>query len=498
VQPGLEHPAGRLVVATAKNKAGLSRQAKRGVAFRAAPGVYVVGATLSPEHAVRHHRTRIISVFWPGAVLCDRTALSGGAPVDGWVFIAHPDPRRKADLVLPGVTVSPRTGPGPLPGDMAMPDGLYLSGPARKLVENVSTSGRPPTGRPSRRAGTAAVEDEIDSLARRDGPGSIKNVLSQLDLIAASLPPDAVKTVRDRLVAVLGTSTGARPASERLAARLSGEPYDEHRLAMCRSLAELLGKTAPEPRPLLGANQRWEWESFFEAYFSNFIEGTEFGVEEARRIAIDGEIPPERPADAHDVAATYRIVSDPATRDLTPSSGDELLELLRKHHRALMAARPEKHPGEFKQRPNFVGGYEFVAPDLVVGTLRRGFDAFAGITDPFLRAVALMFLVAECHPFDDGNGRVARILANGALSAAGQVRIVIPTVYRNNYLASLAGVSNGNGRGETLVSVLQFAQKWTGAIDWSSFETADGALRRLDAYVDPGLAEASGIRLRLP
>ena len=499
VAPGeREHPAGRLVVSTAQNKAGLSRQTKAGTAFRVAPGVYIVGATLPLEHAIRHHRTGIISVFWPGGVLCDRTALAGGGPVDGWVFVAHPDPPRQSDLVLPGVTVSPRRGPGPLPGDMPMPDGLYLSGPARKLVENVSAAGRPPVGRPARQAGTTEVEDQIDDLARRGGAGAIQNVLNQLDVVAAHLPPGPVKGVRDRLGAVLGTFTGAKLTSERLAARLSGEPYDEHRIAMFRALAELLSATAPEPRPALGEIARWEWEPFFEAYFSNFIEGTEFGIDEARRIAIEGEIPPERPADAHDVAATYRIISDPDARDQTPASGDELVELLRDHHRVLLAARPDKNPGEFKQKQNYAGGYAFVDPDLVNGTLRRGFDVFAGVTDPFQRAVALMLLVTECHPFDDGNGRVARIISNGALSAAGQIRIVIPTVYRNNYLAGLAGVSNGSGRGETLVSVLQFAQKWTGAVDWTTFEDSDKALRRLNAYMDPGLADASGVKLQLP
>ena len=296
VAPGeREHPAGRLVVSTAQNKAGLSRQTKAGTAFRVAPGVYIVGATLPLEHAIRHHRTGIISVFWPGGVLCDRTALAGGGPVDGWVFVVHPDPPRQSDLVLPGVTVSPRRGPGPLPGDMPMPDGLYLSGPAGKLVENVSAAGRPPVGRPARQAGTTEVEDQIDDLARRGGAGAIQNVLNQLDVVAAHLPPGPVKGVRDRLVAVLGTFTGAKLTSERLAARLSGEPYDEHRIAMFRALAELLSATAPEPRPALGEIARWEWEPFFEAYFSNFIEGTEFGIDEARRIAIEGEIPPERP-----------------------------------------------------------------------------------------------------------------------------------------------------------------------------------------------------------
>ncbi|MCL4445486.1 MAG: Fic family protein, partial [Actinobacteria bacterium] len=158
----------------------------------------------------------------------------------------------------------------------------------------------------------------------------------------------------------------------------------------------------------------------------------------------------------------------------------------------------EKRPGELKGKGNYAGGYAFVEPDLVVGTLRRGFDVFSSVTDPMHRAIAMMLLITECHPFDDGNGRLARIVSNGVLSAAGQVRTVIPTVYRNNYLAGLSAVSNGNGRGETLISVLRFAQKWTGAIDWTTFEATDEQLRRLDAYMDPGLAEASGIRLRLP
>jgi hypothetical protein len=494
----LANPAGRLVIATEQNKAGLSRQAKSGTAVRVAPSVYIVGPTLPIESAVRHHRNAIVAAFWPAAVLADRTALAGGVPVDGWLFIAHPDPLRRADLVLPGMTVSVRTGPGSLPGDMPMPDGLYLSGPARRLVENVGVRGRPPKGRPVRQAGTRVVEDEIDNLARRGGAGSIRNVLSQLDAIAGSFPPAAVKVVHDRLAAVLGTITGVRPSSERLIARLAGEPYDQARLDMFESLAELLAETAPEPRPALGGAVRWEWEPFFEAYFSNFIEGTEFGVDEARRIAIDGEIPVERPADAHDVAATYRLVSSEDTRCVAARSGDELLEVLRSHHSALMAARPDRHPGEFKLKPNYAGGYAFVDPELVVGTLRRGFDLFATVTDPFQRAVAVMLLITECHPFDDGNGRLARIVANGALSAAGQVRIVIPTVYRDNYIAGLAGVSNRAGRGETLVAVLQFAQRWTGAVDWSTFEGANEVLGRLDAYMDPGLADSAGVKLRLP
>lgn len=490
--------AGRLVVATPKNKSSLSRQAKAGNVVLVAPNVYIAGAELPLERAIAHHRDAIINLFWPGAVLADRTALSGGVPFEGWIFIAHPNPSRRSDLRLPGVTVSPRIGPGPLPGDMPMPAGLFISGPVRRLVENVSVPGRPPAGRPSRQAGTESVGDEIDKLAQLGGAGAIVKILNQLDAIGGSLPTNPVGRVRSLLAGVLGSFSGSEPRSERLAARLSGAPYDEHRLSMFRNLAELLSITAPEPRPVLGPPEQWTWEPFFEAYFSNFIEGTEFGVEEARGIALSGIIPAGRPGDAHDIAATYQIVTDQRTRAVAPTTADELLDQLRSLHSVLLAARPEKRPGEFKTRRNFAGGYAFVEPELVVGTLRRGFDIFSPIIDPSHRAVSMMLLITECHPFDDGNGRLARIMSNGVLTAAGQGRIIIPTIYRNNYLAGLAGVSNGNGSGETLIAVLRFAQKWTSSVDWSTYDTADEELRRSNAYMDPGVAETTGIRLRLP
>jgi hypothetical protein len=46
--------------------------------------------------------------------------------------------------------------------------------------------------------------------------------------------------------------------------------------------------------------------------------------------------------------------------------------------------------------------------------------------------------------------------------------------------------------------VLDFAQRWTSLIDWSSYEAANAELRTANAYLDSGVAEASGIRLRLP
>ena len=109
-----------------------------------------------------------------------------------------------------------------------------------------------------------------------------------------------------------------------------------------------------------------------------------------------------------------------------------------------------------------------------------------------------MALITECHPFDDGNGRVARLAANAELSIAGEVRLVIPTVYRNNYLAAFSGFSNRAGHGEQLIAVLEFAQRWSAAVDWSSYPIAHEVLTACNAYVDPNRAENLSLRLVMP
>lgn len=488
-------PHGVLEWATRSSRPRLSRLAKSGKAIRLLPGLYAVGATLPPEQVARLHLHEIVNHIWSGGVICGRNALDGGIPTDGMFFVAHPDSPRKTEMHLPGITIVPVMGPPSLPGDMPMPNGLYMSGPARALVENIDVVGHPARFR----AGTRAVEDRIDELARSGGTGRIRTILSQLDVIAGSFEPSAVAAVRTRLVALIGSFSETITAiSPRYAARLSGSPFDAHRIEMLEELISIIEDRPPRPNPAAPPVSRWEWLAFFEAYFSNFIEGTEFGVNEARRIAIDGVIPKARPEDAHDVVATYRLTTDQRDRVRVPTSGEDLIEILKSRHRTLMAARLDKHPGDFKELPNYAGGYQFVEPVLVEGTLVRGFMVVNRLIDPFARSVAMMVLVTECHPFDDGNGRVARLTSNAELSAAGEVRILVPTVYRNNYLAGLSAFSNSAGRGESLIAVLEYAHRWTSTIDWSTFERADELLNKSNAYLDSGVADSTGRRLAFP
>lgn len=492
---GAPNPAGKLLYATTGNRASLSRQAKAGRIMQVGRGIYLSGASLPVPDAIGKHRFELAARYWPDAVICDRSAFTGGELVDGLLFVCHPEPGRKADLVLPGLTVSARVGAGPLPGDMPFLEGLHLSGTVRSLVENLPTPGRPVVGRPARPAGREAVESRIDSEAQSGGTGRLAALLAELDVIRPSLPSAPAETVRELLAALLGTYRGKGPRHARLKARMAGAPFDQRRIVLFSRFRDLLLDTAPTPRNSEG--DRWEWLPFFEAYFSNFIEGTKFDVKEAVRIAIDGEVSPARPADAHDVQATYRIAVDPMMRAHASRSGEEFLEQLRDVHRVLMAARPDMRPGLFKDVDNYFGAYKFVEPDLLEGTLMRGFDTFAPVTDAFQRAAALMLVITECHPFYDGNGRTARLISNAALSAAGQVRIVIPSIYRNDYLRGLRGVSNANGQGQALLAVLGFAQRWTTVIDWRTFDGADAMLRRTHAYDDPAVV-GEDVKLRMP
>ncbi|MGH8025050.1 MAG: Fic family protein, partial [Limisphaerales bacterium] len=170
---------------------------------------------------------------------------------------------------------------------------------------------------------------------------------------------------------------------------------------------------------------------------------------------------------------------------------------LKERHATFMELRSDKRPGEFKSKPNRAGTTVFVAPDLVVGTLAKGFEMYRGLEAPFHRAVFMMFLISEVHPFFDGNGRAARIMMNAEFVAQDEQRIIIPTVYRDDYLTALKALSQSE-KLTPVIRVLDFAQRYTGSIHWEHFDTARSDLQHTNAFRDSTEAEDHGVRLVLP
>jgi Fic/DOC family len=470
----------------------LTRAVARGTLRRLARGVYTGAVDDDPGDVVRRHLWKIVGREMPGAVVVDRSARRAG-PVDDVLYVDH---RRTRPLELPGLSVRPRHGPGPVDGDMELPDGLWIASIARQLLDNLR---RVRDSQQRRTLTDEEIEEWIEALLVERGEAGLNRVRDQAKHLAPVLERTreyARLTVIVR--AALTTGDVAMLRSRSLRARADGNPFDPRRINAFEALATDLSARAPDVLPALPVDEpRRRLLPFYEAYFSNYIEGTEFTLDEAAAIVFDGEVPDDRPSDAHDVLGTYEVVSDPFEMEKTPRSPDELEELLCSRHGRLMAGRPEMRPGRYKVRANRAGGTEFVLPELVVGTLRRGFEIGTGLTSPFARAVYMSFVTTEVHPFTDGNGRVARIMMNAELVTGGEVRAIIPTVYRSNYLAALRGATH-TGHFAALFAMLSFARRYTARIDFSSRQSTEADLARTNALRDSDEAEAAGVRLSLP
>lgn len=71
--------------------------------------------------------------------------------------------------------------------------------------------------------------------------------------------------------------------------------------------------------------------AFFESYFSNYIEGTRFEVDEAKNIIDTNKPLPARNDDSHDVLGTYYIVSNCKEMSITPKKLIMYYEIHRLH-----------------------------------------------------------------------------------------------------------------------------------------------------------------------
>lgn len=76
----------------------------------------------------------------------------------------------------------------------------------------------------------------------------------------------------------------------------------------------------------------------------------------------------------------------------TQTSPKELFAILSHRHSILLEIRPHMNPGVFRMRNNRAGQTEFVDYQLVKGTLSQGFKYYSALTDPFARAIFMMFM----------------------------------------------------------------------------------------------------------
>ncbi len=465
-----------------------------------APRLYSSDVASDETEIVAENLWPILGRLIPGAMIVDRSAAEDGKVIDGVLYVASD--ARRTTLRLPGIEVRVRPDdPTADPAeDLPWASGLRISRPARVLVDNLA----PSRGRDHRESRTLSLAELEDWLAHKaivwDESRMLRLRDEALQLAEAMGFVDRAEDIRGLFARLDGVLPLRLATGNRFRAFVHGQSWDEQRVAMFeRAAAKLAAHTDPDVPEFIPAGVYNLELPFFESYFSNYIEGTVFEVAEARRIVETQQPPTSRPADGHDILGTYRCVADTIGRRAVSEDPDDMLDFLRHRHASIMEGRPETGPGEWKQAPNRVGAYSFVQPNLVEGTLRQGLELVPTVPAGFKRALYVMMVVSEVHPFTDGNGRVARVMMNAELSAVDASRIVIPSVYRNEYVGCLKRTSFSEALDvSALVRVMSFAWRWTAAVPWEDKAATEGQMTATNALHEPDDTNLSGIKLQLP
>jgi hypothetical protein len=457
----------------------IQRRARAGELVKVTEGVYLREKNAEAQAAIaRRHWARIFGALVPEAVVSYRSAFAGGPSADGVIFLSHPT-RFNRRITLPGLRAIVVKGPGALAGDMQLGgERLFFASRPRQLLENLT----PQRGTRGKSAGAKAVEEKLISILNASGAAELNLIRDAAKGLAGPLGLDAAFQNLDALIgALLATQANGvlKTKAGRLIAR--GTPADAARLARFEVLASRL-RTEPLPRreAIATTEPARSNFAFLESYFSNYVEGTEFAIEEARDITLRGRIVEKRPKDSHDVLGVFRLALESPWRDTVPPFGEDFPAALARRHALMLGQRPESSPGEFKLEPNRAGGTWFVEPGLVRGTLIEGSALARSVPEGLARAIYYGFLVTEVHPFVDGNGRLSRLVMNAELSRVGEARIIVPTLFHEEYVDCQRQLSRQDDP-TGLIRALTLMQAWTVAFDYSDTDALIAAVTRTNA-----------------
>ena len=92
-------------------------------------------------------------------------------------------------------------------------------------------------------------------------------------------------------------------------------------------------------------------------------------------------------------------------------------------------------------------------------------------------------MVSEIHPFNDGNGRISRIMMNAELVAADQSKVIIPTVFREDYLNALRRLTR-KGDPSVIIRAMSRVRQFSAKLTGDNFETTRKYLEECFAFKD--------------
>ena len=197
-------------------------------------------------------------------------------------------------------------------------------------------------------------------------------------------------------------------------------------------------------------------------YHSNAIEGNQLTLGETRSLILHGLTAHGKPMRDHlDIKGHDEAVR--AVEEAVAETQELNQVFVRNLHRALLKEPYEVDAispggkqvkrlvtiGEYKALPNNVKTstgetYYFTPPEQVPQEMTDLIDWYreqqsAG-THPVIIAAVFHYRFVRTHPFDDGNGRMARLLMNMILMRHGYTVAIVPRDKRNQYIQELERV----------------------------------------------------------
>jgi hypothetical protein len=470
-----------IIIGTTEKTREIKKLEKQRQLRKIAPRLYSSNMEENPETIIRRNWYRILSELYPEAFLSHRSALERIPTAGGHIYLTY---TYTDNIILPGLSIHFLKGPEPLEDDTLFFGNTRASGYARAYLENLQSSRT--TAETSKTLDRGGLEERIESFLRANGEAALNTIRDRASEIAPGLGMEKEFTTLNQLITdILGTGLSKNLGSPVALARVLGEPFDPDRIQLFELLYEtLVREEFPQCQDRNTSIKSYQNFAFFEGYFSNYIEGIEFTVDEAKQIISTSTPLPARDEDSHDVLGTYQIVSNRKEMSLQPKDGDDLLRLLRERHAVLISARTSKNPGVFKDKNNRAGNTEFVDWQLVTGTLKKGFDWYQLLQHPFAKAAYMMFLISEVHPFLDGNGRTARIMMNAELGAKGLSKIIIPKVYREDYMGALKKLTKQRD-GDAYIRMLLRAWELSSNVYDESLDAMERYLTDCYAFLEP-------------
>lgn len=202
-------------------------------------------------------------------------------------------------------------------------------------------------------------------------------------------------------------------------------------------------------------------------YHSNHLEGNSLTYGETKALILFGLTAQGKPLKdhfeitGHDEAVKWIEDIVKQERPLTESFIRELHTLLLQKSYEVDAITPDGKPtkrrieiGQYKSAPNHVLTktgeiFRFSTPEETPAKMHDLMEWFRqkqanSNTEPVLLAAEFHYRFIRIHPFDDGNGRTARLLMNFILMQYGYPPVIIKTEDKENYFNVLRLADAGN------------------------------------------------------